>query len=280
VVDALWDLAWRGLITNDTFHPLRAFVAPPARTRRARQAQAFRSRRASPPAAQGRWSLVAERIGTRPSPTEWSTAVARQLLNRHGIVTRETVGAESLRGGFSAVYDVLKAMEEGGRVRRGLFVGGLAAAQFALPGALDLLRSLRDEPEVPQVVHLAATDPANPYGAILKWPDPTSETPREGRGPTRTVGASVVLVNGRLAAYLARGDRQLSVHLPEAEPARTITARSLATRLHALATAGDLRRGMLIAEIDGIPVSSHPMAPFLLEAGFVRGAMGLQAHRG
>jgi ATP-dependent helicase Lhr and Lhr-like helicase len=278
VVDALWDLVWAGVVTNDTFHAVRAFAAPPPRTRRDRQSRAYRSRRAAPPAAQGRWSLVAPRIGERPSSTEWATGIARQLLNRHGVLTREAVVAEGLRGGFSTVYEVLKTMEESGRIRRGLFVGGLGAMQFALPAALDLLRSVRDEPESVQVAHLAATDPANPYGAILKWPVPPG-SPREGRGPTRTAGATVILVNGRLAAYLARGDRQLSVYLPEAEPTRTSTARAVASRLHHLATAAEPRRGMLIAHVDAVPVAEHPLAPYLIEAGFVRGAMGFQATR-
>jgi ATP-dependent helicase Lhr and Lhr-like helicase len=278
VVDALWDLVWGGIITNDTFHAVRAFVAPPARTRRDRQARAYRSRRAAPPEAQGRWSLVTPRVGERPSSTEWATGIARQLLNRHGILTREAVAAEGLRGGFSTVYEVLKTMEESGRIRRGLFVGGLGAMQFALPAALDLLRSVRDEPEAPQVAHLTATDPANPYGAILKWPTPPG-APREGRGPTRTAGATVILVNGRLAAYLARGDRHLSVYLPDAEPTRTNTARAVASRLFQLATAAEGRRGMLIAQVDAVDAGEHPVAPYLVEAGFARGAMGFQASR-
>ena len=163
-------------------------------------------------------------------------------------------------------------------MRRGYFVGGLGATQFALPAALDLLRSVRDEPDTPQAVHLAATDPANPYGAILKWPTPAGPT-RDGRGPTRTAGATVVLVNGRLAAYLTRGDRQLSAYLPDAEPTRTITARGIAQRLFQLATAPDGRRGMLVAWIDGVTVAEHALAPYLLEAGFARGATGFQAHR-
>jgi ATP-dependent Lhr-like helicase len=276
VVDALWDLVWAGVVTNDTFHAVRAFVAPPPRTRRDRQTRAFRSRRAAPAEAQGRWSLVAPRIGERPSSTEWATGMARQLLNRHGILTREAATAEGLRGGFSTVYQVLKTMEESGRIRRGLFVGGLGAMQFALPAALDLLRSARDEPEAVQVVHLAATDPANPYGAILKWPTGAGAT-REGRGPTRSAGATVILVNGRLAAYLARGDRQVSIYLPDAEPTRTNTARAVASRLFQLATAAVGRRGMLIAQVDGVDTADHPLAPYLLEAGFVRGAMGFQA---
>ncbi len=102
------------------------------------------------------------------------------------MLTREAVAAENLPGGFSAVYDVLKAMEDAGRIRRGYFVGGLAATQFALPAAVDLLRSVRDEPDAPQTVCLAATDPANPYGAILKWPQPGDDTTARGtRGGPR-----------------------------------------------------------------------------------------------
>jgi ATP-dependent Lhr-like helicase len=185
-----------------------------------------------------------------------------------------------LKGGFSTVYDVLKAMEDGGRVRRGLFVAGLGATQFALPGALDQLRAVRDEQEVPQVVHLSAVDPANPYGALLRWPS-RPEDAKDGRGPSRTVGATVILVNGRLGAWLARGDRQLLVYLSDDERTKTMTARAVAERLYALASAPDgVRKGMLISEVDGCPTDTHPIAPFLLDAGFIRGAMGYQASRG
>jgi ATP-dependent helicase Lhr and Lhr-like helicase len=274
IVQALWDLAWAGLVTNDTFHALRAFVQPPPRTRRERQSRPFRSRRASPPSAQGRWSLVAPRRGEPPTATEWAANTARQLLARHGVLTREAVAAEGVKGGFSAVYDILKAMEAAGRVRRGLFVAGLGAMQFAMPAALDLLRSLRDEPDTPQVVEVSATDPANPYGALLKWP----ATGDAARGPTRTVGATVILVNGGLAAWMSRGDRQLSVFLPEPEPARSVVARAVAERLFTMATAPDTgRKGLLVGDIDGVPAADHPLARFLQDAGFVRGALGYQA---
>jgi ATP-dependent Lhr-like helicase len=201
------------------------------------------------------------------------------------------VAVENLPGGFSAVYDVLKAMEEAGRVRRGYFVGGLGAAQFALPAALDLLRSSRDEPEVPQTVYLAASDPANPYGAILRWPAGEGKPgmpprAREAAGDekatapgrlSRSVGAGVVVVNGALAAYLGRADRQFLTFLPEDEPARSVTAREVARTLHHLAAGGSERDGMLIAEIDGRAAADHPLAPFLAEAGFVRRAGGFQA---
>src|SRR5437870_8856995 len=111
-------------------------------------------------------------MGEAKTATERGHATAVALLERHGVVTREAVMAENLPGGFSAVYPVLKAMEDAGRIRRGYFVAALGATQFATGGALDLLRSLRDENEQPETVMLAATDPANPYGAIVKWPAP------------------------------------------------------------------------------------------------------------
>jgi ATP-dependent Lhr-like helicase len=276
-VAALWDLVWAGLVTNDTFHAVRAFIAPPPRTRRERQARVYRSRRTAPPAAQGRWSLVSDRIGQPPTRTEHATAIAKQLLVRHGIVTRETVSTDGVRGGFSAVYDVLKAMEDSGRVRRGLFVGGLGAAQFATPAALDLLRSVRDPSETPEVVHLAATDPANPYGGTLRWPGADGAV-REGRGLMRVAGALVILVDGRLAAYLPRGDRRLEVFLPDSEPERTVVSRAVAARLFELATSPEgPRRAGLISEIDGASAADHPLAPALVSAGYVRSALGLQA---
>src|SRR4029077_13045096 len=141
--------------------------------------------------------------------------------SRHGVITREAVAADGVSGGFGIVYPVLKGLEENGRIRRGYFVAGLGATQFAMPGALDLLRSLRDAPDEPEIAVLAATDPANPYGATLKWPRKKPQSTQStqskdfspdsavsavfsddaGRGPTRSVGATVILVNGALAAY-------------------------------------------------------------------------------
>jgi ATP-dependent Lhr-like helicase len=214
--------------------------------------------------------------------------MTQQLLARHGVLTRESLNVEAVPGGFGLLYPVLKGLEENGRIRRGYFVAGLGATQFALPGALDLLRSLREKPDDPEIAVLAATDPANPYGAALKWPASApggasakrapAETSRAGRGPTRTVGATVILVNGSLAAYLARGDRQLVTYLPESEPERSKTARAVARVLIDRArTGGESPRGMLIEEIDGVPPATHPIAKFLAEAGFISGAQGLQA---
>jgi ATP-dependent Lhr-like helicase len=300
-VAALWDLVWKGLVTNDTFHALRAFTRPPERRPRKPAARSFRSRRIAPPSAEGRWSLVAQRIGTPVSPTEWSTAVAQQLLSRYGVLTREVAGAEGIYGGFSAVYDVLKALEDAGRTRRGYFVSGVGATQFALPAALELMRSLREMPDEPEVLTLAVTDPANPYGTMLKWPSfalrapagrpgpadvpagkrergdvPASVTQEaSGRTPTRTAGAQVIFVNGSLAAYLSKGGRQLLVYLPEEEPQRTAIGRPLATRLAAIARDG----GLLIDEINGRPTADHPLAPFLAAAGFHPSAMGFMVRR-
>jgi ATP-dependent Lhr-like helicase len=279
-VDALWDLVWKGVLTNDTFHALRAFTrAPtsrrPRKTKGAPGGRPFRSRRVAPPSAEGRWSLLAERVPAVPSDTQWSTAMAQQLLARYGVVTREVAAAEGIAGGFGAVYDVLKALEDAGRVRRGYFVG-VGATQFALPPALELLRTLRDTPEEPETIVLAATDPANPYGTTLKWIE--SPDAEAGRGPTRTVGALVVLVNGGLAAYIPRGGRQISAFLPEDEPARSTVAHALARALAQLAR-DEQRGGLLLGEINGQPPAHHPLAPYLIEAGFHPSALGFQMRR-
>jgi ATP-dependent Lhr-like helicase len=164
-------------------------------------------------------------------------------------------------------------------------VAGLGAAQFALPGAVDLLRSLRDPARADrpdEVVRLAATDPANPYGATLKFPA------AGGRAPMRTVGSTVILVNGAIAAFLQRGDRMLLTWLPENEPERSRTGRAVARALIDRARgpapsverdpdAEESPRGMLIEEVDGLPAAAHPLAPFLVDAGFRPGALGLRA---
>jgi ATP-dependent Lhr-like helicase len=277
-VDALWDLVWQGLVTNDTIQPLRAYarIEETRGTKKRARGAPFRSRRLVPPRAEGRWSLVGAPRVTKSSGTEWGAAMAQQLLSRHGIVTRETVAAESVTGGFSAVYTVLKAMEDAGRIRRGYFVAGLGAAQFAMPAALDLLRSMRDAPETGRTAVVAATDPANPYGASVKWPE-LPDTTTLGRGPTRTAGALVVLVDGRPAAYLRRGERELLLFLPESEPSRSRVGREAARMLLHLAATREGRRGMLIAEINGVPAPTHAAARLFTEQGFAATAMGLQA---
>jgi ATP-dependent helicase Lhr and Lhr-like helicase len=274
LLNALWSLVWRGLVTNDGFHALRAYTAP--RERRDRRARVlgsgFRSRRTTPPGGEGRWTLTSSRITVLPSATEWSAAVAQQLLARYGIVTRESVAAEGVPGGFAAVYEVFKALENAARIRRGYFATGVGAAQFALPAALEELRLLRDLPESPEVVLLAATDPANPYGGILKWPEGHEGA---GRVPLRSVGARVVLVNGAAVAYLARGGRQLTAWLPDDEPERSAVARAVAAGLAELAR----RDGLLLGEINGAPAGEHVLAAALAEAGFVASALGFSVRR-
>ncbi len=275
-VDAIWDLVWKGIVTNDTFHALRAFVRAPGRRPRSKTKQtgvAFRSRRVAPPSAEGRWSLLADRVSSRMTDTQWSTATAQQLLARYGIVTREVAAAEGIAGGFGAVYDVLKALEDQGRVRRGYFVGGVGATQFALPAALELLRSLREMPADPEVLTLAATDPANPYGTTLKWVVPAGQ--ETGRAPVRIVGAFVILVTGALAAYVGRGGRQVTVYLPEDEPARSATGRAVGRALAEFAR-DEQRGGLLVAEVNGEDPARHPIAPYLVEAGFHPSPMGFQ----
>jgi hypothetical protein len=178
------------------------------------------------------------------------------------------------------VYDVLKALEEAGRIRRGYFVAGMGGAQFAMPAAVDMLRSFRDIPEEPRRVVLAATDPANPYGALLKWssPDGAAATEDDGRGPTRSVGARAILVDGLAAGYLRRGERELLLFAPDAEPQRSRVVREVARALLELAAAREPgRQGMLIAEIDGAPAATHPTADLFVREGFATTAMGLQA---
>jgi ATP-dependent helicase Lhr and Lhr-like helicase len=293
-LDALWSLVWRGLLMNDALHALRAYCERPSDSRRASKSQrrshvqtGFRSRRTIPPTAQGRWSLNVAALDevrkTAAHETEWSHAIAQQLLARYGVVFRETAHAENLPGGFSSVYDVMKALEESGRVRRGYFVADLSAMQFAIPAAIDLLRSLRtkEQTATSEVVILAATDPANPYGALLRWP----LAPKDGSSLTRSVGARVVLVEGRVTAYMRQGNSSIQIMLPEEEPAQSRVAQMLAESLVA-SVQGDIERpqvlwrgGMLISSVNGIMVGKHPMARFLLNAGFQAGPRGFNVRR-
>jgi ATP-dependent Lhr-like helicase len=271
-VDTLWSLVWKGLVTNDTLHAVRAYLRPPERARRSARTSAFRSRRLVPPAAEGRWTAV---VPAKRSLTEWAAAFSQQLLARHGVVTREVTAIEQIPGGFSAIYPVMRRMEDTGRVRRGYFVAGLGAAQFAQPGAIDLLRAARETADVPYVVTLAATDPANPYGSLLAWPA-WSESGTTVRA-SRSAGARVVLVDGHMTAWIARGDRAMLIAVPPDDPDRTRIGRALAQELVSLAhRAPEGARGWLIEEINGAPAAKDPAAAFLLEAGFIVTAMGLQ----
>jgi ATP-dependent helicase Lhr and Lhr-like helicase len=273
---ALWDLVWAGWVTNDSLAPLRSVVGSGVPKASAASAAASRSRgrprpgrltRLGPPAGAGRWSLVAPLLEPAPNPTEATHARALQLLERHGVLAREGALAEGLPGGFTAVYQVLKVLEERGQVRRGYFVAGLGAAQFALPGAVDRLRAERDTGEedlrggdAADTLVLAAADPAQPYGAVLSWPEPLGA----GR-PARVAGALVVLADGECLAFLDRGGHSL-VRFTDDE--RIVAA------LVGLVKDGRLR-SLELRKVDGQPAGEGPFAATLRGVGFADGYRGM-----
>ncbi|HET6571193.1 MAG TPA: helicase-related protein [Solirubrobacterales bacterium] len=279
--NALWDLAWSGEATNDAFAPLRAprlrAVADDgslasssriAREKRHSGRRFARRRSGAGSAVQGRWSLTAPLLADAPGPGAKLRAQAELMLERYGIVTRETVLAEGIPGGFSTLYAELGNLELLGTARRGYFVEGLGGAQFALPGAVERLRSLPEAGGSFQL--LAATDPANPYGAALPWPKPPS-----GRRPARAPGAYVLLRDGEPLVYVERGGRSV-LRLLELSDA------DLAAAMQALAdavAAGRLPK-LGVEKLDGEPVigSGHEQA--LLSAGFSRGPRKLTASGG
>jgi ATP-dependent Lhr-like helicase len=330
VREALWQLVWAGKITNDTFFPLRDLLRPsdPKQDREHRREIAqgppgspeylrqLRSRKSIGGPAHGRWSLVASHQSQPIGVTQWSANIAQQLLTRHGIVMRETAIAENIPRGYNTIYPALKTLEESGIIRRGMFVAGMGAAQFAATSAVDMLRSLRMEPPKPETIFLAASDPANPYGTLLPWPRGESGENREnesnqatdaattnpGEAQTkpsskfasaksqdssarphtmsRTKGAGIILINGVLAAFLRRRNPALQVFLPENEPERTQFARELTKKLAELAIRRQGRRsGLLISDINNEPAREHFLARFLEESGFTPSAFGYQMRR-
>jgi ATP-dependent Lhr-like helicase len=284
VLDALWQLVWSGHATNDTLAPLRARRRSSSggekrRDGRRRDRRGFRSRRQSRiPGTEGRWSLLndgndhSDDVPMR-SLTERQTAVTEQLIRRYGVLVRSAVSREVVDGGFAALYPILRAMEEAGRVRRGYFVAGMGGAQFASPGADEVLRRKPNpDGDAENVVVLAASDPANAYGAILKWPAPRIDNVQLQRGG----GARVFLQDGRLLAYLGRSARQLLTFPPD-DPADEEAVRlKLAKALGALARRGT---AVLIADIDGQPASASLLSADLLRLGFTTTSRGL-LHRG
>ncbi|MER7621801.1 DEAD/DEAH box helicase [Streptomyces sp. NPDC126503] len=288
LADALWELAWSGRLTNDTLAPLRALLGS-GRTagstaHRARRTvprgrfgalgtTARTASRTGPPTVSGRWSLLP---GAAPEPTHRAHALARTLLDRHGVVTRGAVAAEGVEGGFSAVYRVLSAFEDSGQARRGYVVEGLGAAQFAMDGAVDRLRAAataRDRGAEaaagPRAVVLAAADPANAYGAALSWPEPPTGA---GHKPGRKAGAMVVLVDGELTLYMERGGKTLLSWPAEPDdPALTAAAEALAA---------SARQGVLgtvtVERINGATALTSPLARPLEAAGFLATPRGLR----
>jgi ATP-dependent Lhr-like helicase len=265
--NALWDLAWAGEVTNDAFAPLRAPRLTLARAERERAARRFgRRRRPAAPQIQGRWSLTAPLFAGAPAYGARTRATAEILLERYGIVTRETVLAEGIPGGFAALYGEFVNLETLGTARRGYFVEGLGGAQFALGAAVERLRGLRsDEPAGPLV--LAATDPANPYGAALPWPERPGEA-ASGHKPGRKAGALVILVEGHLVLYVERGGKTLlSWGDNDLQPA--VDALALAVHEGALGK-------LTVERADGGAIIDSPLAAALEAAGFHPTPRGLR----
>lgn len=284
----LWALVWRGLVTNDTFAPLRALRAPPAKRPRRP------GRHAPPSSTAGRWSLVASLLAPRTdeagSPTERLHRRVLDLLERHAIVSRESLDGEMLPGGFGAIYPVLREMEEAGRVRRGHFSAGASSAQFALPGAVDRLRGFRARPATPRAILLAATDPAQPWGAQLPWPALAKGRPR------RAIGTAVVLVDGDPLFFVERGGRSLSTF--EAHGAagesnrdarRDASDREIADEeerllagMRALAAGARILgvKRLAVEQVDGGPARESTIARLFERVGFRAGYRGFEVEGG
>jgi len=275
LASAIWELVWAGLLTNDTIAPLRVTVgggahrqrraAPRSRLYRGRPSPA---RSAAPPTVAGRWSLLPAAAADTALRAH---ALAETLLDRHGVVTRGAVADEAVPGGFALVYRVLSGFEEAGRVRRGYFVDGLGAAQFAAAGTVDRLRSfVADQGREPAraALVLAATDPANPYGAALEWPGRTAESP--GHRPGRRPGALVALVDGEPVLYVERGGRTV---LAFADDEAVLAAAAAA--LAALVRQGRIVR-LSVETVNGAPVLGTALGAALAAAGFTVTPRGLR----
>lgn len=274
---ALWDLAWSGRLTNDTLAPLRSLLG----SGRTAGATAHRARRTvprgrygspgatvsrtGPPTVSGRWSLLP---AADPEPTQRAHALARTLLDRHGVVTRGAVAAEGVEGGFSAVYRVLSAFEDSGRARRGYVVEGLGAAQFAMDGAVDRLRAAEKNPPPLAAVVLAAADPANAYGAALPWPEPPAGASHK---PGRKAGSLVVQVDGELVLYLERGGKTLLAWPDPGDPRLAAATAALA----AASRAGTLP-DLTVERINAAAALTSPLGPSLETAGFHATPRGLR----
>jgi ATP-dependent Lhr-like helicase len=278
---ALWDLVWAGEVTNDTMAPLRALIGG-ARTGSGRRSQRPTSRprslritRIGPPAGTGRWSIVGDLLGGVGATVGTANlhAAALQLLERHGVLTREAVLAEGIRGGFSGVYGVLKVLEERGHVRRGYFVEGLGAAQFAMPGAVDRLREFRESVDTDLTLEreqnpivLASTDPAQPFGSVLSWP-------HNGGRPARSAASVVVIEAGVASAWY---DTRSGNLVPLCEPT-TANLRSIASAIAALGKDGRIRTAR-IQKVNGQGIDEcsfrEALNDALISTGFVEGYRG------
>ena len=282
LTDAIWSLVFRGYLTNDSLFPLRNYVSTGAsgKTQRAQQSseransrtnRLFRSRRAAPSNAEGRWSLLPNT--TLENPTMHLHAKAESLLARYGLVTREVAEVEQIPGGFTALYNVYRTMEERGRLQRGYFVADIPAMQFAHGTSVELIRSMKKPPTEIEQLWLSAVDPGNPYGALLPWPVKSGTSK-----PSRSVGAHVALANGHLLAWLSKSGKSLSTFLPDDDDAvKNRLARCLGALLADYALGRLARReGLLIEEIDGQPPAQHPLLRTLQNSGFELAGDGLR----
>jgi ATP-dependent Lhr-like helicase len=277
VIAAVWDLVWAGLLTNDSLAPLRALVsgrspahrprrsAPRGRYARMRAGRPPIPSRSGPPTAAGRWSLSPV---PQSDPTHRAHARAETFLERHGILTRGALDTERVAGGFTGVYKVLRAMEESGRCRRGYVVEGLGAAQFAVPGAIDRLRAVSQPVDgSAATVVLAATDPAQPYGAALPWPSTVGDVRHR---PGRKAGALAVLVDGAAVLYVERGGRSLLSFTEDTGSLRAAVG----------GLAGAVAQGWLgslsVERADGEAALGSALAELLRDAGFRATPRGLR----
>jgi ATP-dependent helicase Lhr and Lhr-like helicase len=267
VQEALWDLVWAGEVTNDAFAPLRAPRLTLARARSGPRhtTRRFGTRRSgSQPTVQGRWALTDTIFRHEPDPTQRRRTLAELLLERYGIVTREQVLAEGIPGGFSILYDALSQLETLGVCRRGYFVEGLGGAQFALPGAVERLRAQKAVEESPPLV-LAATDPAQPYGAALPWPRRGDEDPPSRRA-ARVRGAYVVLAGAEPVLYVEKGGRGIVTLVDPGDPRLYASFEALAQFV-----TGGRGRKLSLERVDGEPVVGSPLEAMLIELGFRAG---------
>ena len=254
--DALWELAWRGLITHDSLAPLRSLASRQQRSR------TRGLRRAGGEVAAGRWSALAPLYAEAAEPTRRAHARALLLLERYGVVSRDVLAGEAIVGGFASLYRVYRQMEESGKLRRGHFVEALSGAQFADAASVDRLRAARTStPD--RAVALAATDPANPYGTLLAWPTARSEA---ASSPRRAAGATVVVVDGEAALYLDRGQRAWSFAAGASGSDAEVLGRA-ARALHQL-FAHRRRRNLRVDELDGVAATRSPWRDAFAAAGF------------
>lgn len=272
VLESLWSLTWSGHVTNDTFAPIRSLLTGGSQAhkvkRRAPRARTYRGMSLTrtaprPTSIGGRWSLLPE---VETDPARRATVTAGLLLDRYGVVTRGAVQSEGVPGGFAQAYRVLAGFEEAGHCRRGYVIEKLGAAQFAASATVDRLRTYAGlaDPPPRKAVTLAATDPANPYGAALGWPKLEGVSHRPGR----KAGGLVVLVDGALVLSLERGGRTVLCFTDDEEVLQAAAA-DLAT------TARDRRLDTLTVEkVNGEGVYGTILGRALQEAGFVQTPRG------